>query len=71
MDRRVRLVVLPGGRPAGAPGGRRARLRVVLGGASPAVQRGLAEAVAAAREMRRERERRIARALEGPEDHGP
>jgi hypothetical protein len=68
MDSRFRPVVLPGGRPAGAPARRRlprSALRVVRGGVTPEVERALADAVEAAREMRREIEQRIAKALDG------
>jgi len=68
MERRFRPVVLRGGRPWDAPTRRRlarSALRVVPGGLSPEVERALAEAVAAARQMREEIEERIARALDG------
>jgi hypothetical protein len=68
MERRFRPVIIAGGRPAGAPPRRRlprSALRVVRGGVTPEVERALADAVAAAREMRQEIERRIARALDG------
>jgi hypothetical protein len=67
MERRFRPVVLQGGRPSGAPVRRRVprtAFRVVEGGASPEVERALAEAVDAARQMRLEIEQRIARALD-------
>jgi hypothetical protein len=64
---RPRLVVLPGGRAAGAPDVRpaaRGALRVVHGDQAAELEEALAEAVEAARQMRLEIERRIARALE-------
>ncbi len=67
MDRRFTPVVLRGGRPPGAPPRRRlgrGALRVVPGGLTPEVEQALAAAVETAREMRREIEQRIARALE-------
>jgi hypothetical protein len=72
MEKRRSFVVLSGGRPAGAPSRRprRSTLRVVHRTAPPEVERGLAEAVDAAREIREERERRIARALDRPDDRG-
>jgi hypothetical protein len=73
MDRRSRLVLLPGGRPPGAPARRRlsrSNVRVLDGGVPPDVERAIAAAVAAAKEIRRERERRIARALDIPDDQG-
>jgi hypothetical protein len=68
METRPRLVVLTGGRPANAPARRRlprSALRVVRGGVTFEVERALADAVAAARQMRREIEQRIAQALDG------
>jgi hypothetical protein len=63
------LVVVQGGRPAadGAPSpGRLSRdaLRVIPGGPAGDVQAAIEETVQAARQMRLEIERRIARALE-------
>ena len=72
-SRFFRFAVLPGGRPPGAPARRRlprTALRVVPGGVSPEVERALAEAVAAAREMRREIEQRLTRALDRFDDRG-
>lgn len=74
MERRFRPVVLPGGRPAGAPTRRRlsrSSLRVLPGGVPPEVERALADAVAAARDLRREVEQRLARALEGMDGKQP
>ena len=69
---RDRFKVLPGGRPAGQPHldpDRVPAFRVIEGGADGGdVEQALAEAVEAARQMRREIERRIARALEAFED---
>jgi hypothetical protein len=73
MERRFRPVVLRGGRPPDAPARRRlarSALRVVPGGLTPEVERALAEAVAAARQMREEIEQRIARALDGFDGKG-
>jgi uncharacterized protein YjbJ (UPF0337 family) len=69
---RPRLVLMPGGKADDAPDApSRARaLRVLAGGPTPEVEEALAEAVEAARQMRLEIERRIARALEGFEDRG-
>jgi hypothetical protein len=70
---RPRLTLLPGGRPRGAPVGRplaRSALRVIDGGHPAELEEALAEAVEAARQMRLEIERRIARALEAFEDRG-
>ena len=64
---RPRLEVLPGGRADGAPSRPRlatSQLEVIAGGAAAELERALAEAVEAAREMRLEIERRIARELE-------
>jgi len=64
---RPRLVVLPGGRAAGAPDVHppgRGALRLVRGEYATELEEALAEAVEAARQMRLEIERRIARALE-------
>jgi hypothetical protein len=70
---RPRLVLLPGGKaldePEAPPLGRGA-LRVVRGGDAAELEEALAEAVEAARQMRLEIERRIARALEAFEDRG-
>ena len=65
--------VLPGGRSAGDPPTEPDRVpafRVIEGGTGAAVEQALAEAVEAARQMRLEIERRIARALEAFEDRG-
>ncbi len=62
-----RLLVLDGGRKAGAPRGGalpREALRVIRGGPASDVQAAIEETVAAARRMRREIEERISRALE-------
>ncbi len=70
---RIRLVVLAGGKAPGAPAGRpraRGTLRVVEGGRPAELESALAEAIEAARQMRLEIERRIARALEAFEDRG-
>ncbi len=70
---RAQLVLLRGGKPAASsPGTTLARgtLRLVPGGAPDELQKALAEAVEAARQMRLEIERRIARALEAFEDRG-
>ncbi|HEX9290573.1 MAG TPA: hypothetical protein VF904_13700 [Anaeromyxobacteraceae bacterium] len=70
---RPRFTLLPGGRPRGAPIGRplaREALRVIEGGHTAELEEALAEAVEAARQMRLEIERRIARALEAFEDRG-
>ena len=66
-------MVLQGGRPPEAPTRRRlarTALRVVPGGLTPEVERALADAVAAARQMREEIEQRIARALDGLDGKG-
>jgi hypothetical protein len=70
---RNRFRVLPGGRPTGAPRrslNRVPALRVIDGGAGADVERALAEAVEAARQMRLEIEQRIARELEAFPDRG-
>ncbi|MFL5261512.1 MAG: hypothetical protein ACJ79L_03775 [Anaeromyxobacteraceae bacterium] len=70
---RPRLVLVPGGKAPQAPttpSRARGALRVLPGGPSPEVAEALAEAVEAARQMRLEIERRIARALEAFEDRG-
>ncbi len=67
----VRLRVLRGGRAGGAPtrpGLDRAELRVLQGGRTAEMERALAEAVEAARQIRQEIERRIARALQSLDD---
>ncbi len=69
MERpRVRLVLLPGGKRgedgASIPRLPRAALRVVPGGPTPDVAAAIREAIEAARQMRLEIERRIARALD-------
>jgi hypothetical protein len=72
MKSRFRLVVLPGGRPEGAPSRRRlarSSLRVLRGGRSPEMQRAIAEALDTARQMRREIEQRLSRAME-PDERG-
>jgi hypothetical protein len=66
---RVRLVVLPGGRthaeePGSEPSLPREPLRVIQGGPAGDLQAAIEETVQAARQMRREIEERIARALE-------
>ena len=64
---RPRLEVLAGGRADGVPPSPllvRSDLQVIAGGTAGEVERALAEAVEAAREMRLEIERRIAHALE-------
>ena len=74
MESRFRPVVLTGGRPPGAPVRRRlsrSSLRVLQGGVPPDVERALADAVAAARDLRREVEQRLARALEGLDGKTP
>jgi hypothetical protein len=70
---RPRLVLVPGGKAPDAPAApsrARGALRVLPGGPTPEVAEALAEAVEAARQMRLEIERRIARALEAFEDRG-
>jgi hypothetical protein len=70
---RHHLTLLPGGRPAGAPARRSTAcpaLRVIEGDYGTELESALAEAVEAARQMRLEIERRIARALEAFEDRG-
>ncbi len=69
-DPRARLVLVPGGKPQTAPSRPIARglLRVVPPGQPPEVEQALADAVEAARQIRLEIERRIARALEAFED---
>ncbi len=70
---RHRYRVLQGGRSADAPTVEPDRVpafRVIEGGTGADVELALAEAVEAARQMRREIERRIARALEAVEDRG-
>jgi len=73
MDgRRPHLVLVPGGRagePDAAPPGRHG-LHVVRGDYATELESALADAVEAARQMRLEIERRIARALEAFEDRG-
>jgi hypothetical protein len=69
----ARFTVLPGGRPAGSSSGpllARGILRLVPGGEGQQIPGALAEAVEAARQIRLEIERRIARALEAFEDRG-
>jgi hypothetical protein len=66
---RGHLVVLPGGRTEGDEGGSgpalsREALRVIPGGPAGDLQAAIEETVQAARQMRREIEERIARALE-------
>ena len=72
MDARPRLVLLSGGGSSGAPGRPRARpaLRLIQGGAALELEEALADAVAAARQMRCEIERRIAQALDAFDDQG-
>jgi hypothetical protein len=68
---RRHLVLLPGGRESTAPDGPaegRPGLRVVRGDYANELETALADAVEAARQMRLEIERRIARALEAFED---
>jgi hypothetical protein len=70
---RPRLVLMPGGKAEDAPDApsrARGALRLLAGGPTAEVQEALAEAVEAARQMRLEIERRIARALEAFEDRG-
>ena len=70
---RPRLVLLPGGKATDAPAApplARGALRVVHGNDAAELEEALAEAVEAARQMRLEIERRIARALEAFEDRG-
>jgi hypothetical protein len=66
---RPTLTLIPGGRPPQAPDrpAQRGRLRVVEGQAAE-LEEALVEAVEAARQMRLEIERRIARALAAFED---
>lgn len=65
------FVLLPGGRPSGAPAHRsRAQLTLHHGGQAAELEEALADAVEAARRMRLEIERRIARALDAFEDQG-
>jgi hypothetical protein len=67
------FTILPGGRPASASPGTplaKGRLRLIPGGGAEELPSALAEAVEAARQMRLEIERRIARALEAFEDRG-
>jgi hypothetical protein len=63
---RPHLALLPGGRTAadGVPRLRRDALRVIPGGDAGDLQAAIEETVQAARQMRREIEERIARALE-------
>jgi hypothetical protein len=64
---RMQLLVLDGGRKAGAPRGAvlpREALRVVPGGAAGDLPASIEETLQAARRVRREIEERIARALE-------
>lgn len=66
---RPHLSLLPGGRTAAAGGAQRPRLprealRVIPGGEAGDLQAAIEETVQAARQMRREIEERIARALE-------
>ena len=70
MDARPRLVLLVGGGSSGALGRPRARpaLRLIQGGAGQELEEALADAIAAARQMRSEIERRIAQALEAFDD---
>jgi hypothetical protein len=66
-----RLVLVLGGKPRTAAVARpraRGKLRVIEGGAGAELEQALAEAVEAARQMRLEIERRIARALEAFDD---
>ena len=69
MEAPPRLVLLAGGGSA-APGRPRARpaLRLIQGGAALELEEALADAVAAARQMRCEIERRIAQALDAFDD---
>ena len=68
---RPALLLLPGGRPAAAPDRKsRARLLLCGGGAAVELEEALADAVVAARLMRQEIERRIARALDAFQDQG-
>jgi hypothetical protein len=62
---RPTLVLIPGGRPSRAPFRplARGRLRLLQGGEAMKLEEALVEAVEAARQMRLEIERRIARAL--------
>ncbi|HET9596540.1 MAG TPA: hypothetical protein VFP65_13205 [Anaeromyxobacteraceae bacterium] len=66
---RPTLTIIPGGRPPHAPDRplQRGRLRLVEGQAAE-LEEALVEAVEAARQMRLEIERRIARALAAFED---
>ena len=67
------FTLLPGGKPASSSPGTplaRGTLRLIPGGAREELPGALAEAVEAARQMRLEIERRIARALEAFEDRG-
>ncbi len=76
MDtRRVRLVLVPGGRLGepedGAPGALpREALRVIRGGPTGDVATAIKEAIEAARQMRLEIEQRIARALDAFDEKG-
>jgi len=69
MDARPHLVLLAGGGSNGRPRARPA-LRLIEGGAALELEEALADAVAAARQMRSEIERRIAKALDAFDDSG-
>lgn len=61
---RPNLSLLPGGGSAGGPRLSREALRVIPGGEAGDLQAAIEETVEAARQMRREIEERIARALD-------